>query len=693
MSPGRGYPNEGLAVSTAVRRGLLFFCLGLAGCGLFGKKPATKDSAAGRPFLGTNPPASAAQTASNPPAGINGVLAGQVMDRFNRRQPGVFIQVVDLNTAQQPSPAKIEVAADGQGYFTIQGLQPGKHYQLIARTKEGDKVLTGTTLAQPPNPRLSIYISDDLASPSTPPAPPPPALPGKAAPEKDDKPASIPSASLNRPALDRPAEIGSTPPIHAAPASVMPQPAPPATDPSRVVELGGFARVPSAPTVSVPSAADVAVIPRPPTTPFSSVEPYTAPIIPSGPTTQLPGAAPPVPYCVLVGRKLDNFALYGLDSQPWEFRRDHKGRLVLLDFWYSSCGPCLQAIPHLVELQRQYGSFGLEVVGIAYEKGKPADQVQKVRAVRGRYGIPPAYQTLLGGGGQGTCPVRTQFEINAFPTLVLLDGTGQILWRSEGLDANMRLGAGNRDPPPPRYPRQVKPGRPSLALSPHCPSRLNPLHFPVGCPARTAEEVMGLRTPLYEKHLALGARMVDFAGWDMPVQYTGIVEEHAAVRSAAGLFDISHMGRLSFAGPDALALIQQVYTNNAATLADGQARYGLVCNEKGGIRDDVLVYRWPYGYAMVVNATNREKLVAWLDQHRAGRDVQVEDQTLRLGHARRARPAGRCPLPRPDRSRPGRLALLSRRPDALPGQPLRPEPDRLHRARTESRSWSVRRRR
>ena len=122
--------------------------------------------------------------------------------------------------------------------------------------------------------------------------------------------------------------------------------------------------------------------------------------------------------------------------------------------------------------------------------------------------------------------------------------------------------------------------------------------------------------------------MVDFAGWDMPVQYKSIVEEHQAVRSEAGLFDISHMGRLSFAGPDALALIQRVYTNNAATLRDGQVRYGLVCNEQGGIRDDVLVYKWPYGYAMVVNASNRPKIVAWLDEHRAGLNVQITDQTL-----------------------------------------------------------------
>jgi aminomethyltransferase len=122
--------------------------------------------------------------------------------------------------------------------------------------------------------------------------------------------------------------------------------------------------------------------------------------------------------------------------------------------------------------------------------------------------------------------------------------------------------------------------------------------------------------------------MVDFASWDMPIQYTSIIEEHQAVRGATGLFDISHMGRLSFAGADALDLIQHVYTNDAATMKDGQVRYGLLCNERGGIRDDVLVYRWPYGYAMVVNASNREKIVAWLAEHKGRRNVEVSDRTL-----------------------------------------------------------------
>src|SRR5437870_1001078 len=139
---------------------------------------------------------------------------------------------------------------------------------------------------------------------------------------------------------------------------------------------------------------------------------------------------------------------------------------------------------------------------------------------------------------------------------------------------------------------------------------------------------MPLRTVLYDRHLALGARMVDFAGWDMPVQYASIVEEHQAVRTAAGVFDISHMGRLWLKGPDALKLVQRIYTNNAATLKEGQVRYGLICNESGGILDDVLIYGWNDGYGMVVNASNRQKVVAWIGRHQPGLGVQMQDTTL-----------------------------------------------------------------
>ncbi|HVL16142.1 MAG TPA: glycine cleavage system aminomethyltransferase GcvT [Gemmata sp.] len=137
-----------------------------------------------------------------------------------------------------------------------------------------------------------------------------------------------------------------------------------------------------------------------------------------------------------------------------------------------------------------------------------------------------------------------------------------------------------------------------------------------------------LRTPLYQWHVDHKARMVPFGGWEMPVQYAGIAAEHRAVRTAAGLFDISHMARVSFGGPDALALLEKVFTNSVATMKDGQVRYGLVCKEDGGILDDILVYKWPYGYAAVINASNREKILAWLEKQKAGLNVQIQDQTF-----------------------------------------------------------------
>ncbi|MGL6095008.1 MAG: glycine cleavage system aminomethyltransferase GcvT [Fimbriiglobus sp.] len=138
-----------------------------------------------------------------------------------------------------------------------------------------------------------------------------------------------------------------------------------------------------------------------------------------------------------------------------------------------------------------------------------------------------------------------------------------------------------------------------------------------------------LRTPLYDLHLARKARVVPFAGWDMPVQYSSVLAEHEAVRTAAGLFDISHMARLSVGGPDSLKFVENVFTNAVAPMAMDQVRYGLVCDDAGGILDDVLVYRWPYGLSIVVNASNRTKILAWFETHRAGLDVRISDETER----------------------------------------------------------------
>lgn len=139
-----------------------------------------------------------------------------------------------------------------------------------------------------------------------------------------------------------------------------------------------------------------------------------------------------------------------------------------------------------------------------------------------------------------------------------------------------------------------------------------------------------LRTPLYDWHVEHHGRMVEFGGWDMPVQYSSIVEEHHAVRQRVGLFDISHMGRLRFEGAGACRFLDRVLTNHVSQLQVGQVRYALVCNDSGGILDDVLVYRLPDCYWLVVNASNRLKIVNWLEQQPAD-DVQWADLTLTTG--------------------------------------------------------------
>jgi aminomethyltransferase len=137
-----------------------------------------------------------------------------------------------------------------------------------------------------------------------------------------------------------------------------------------------------------------------------------------------------------------------------------------------------------------------------------------------------------------------------------------------------------------------------------------------------------LRTPLHQWHIDHSARMVPFGGWDMPVQYTSVIDEHNKVRTHAGMFDVSHMARFSFIGPDALQLIDSVFSNNAATMQVGQVRYGVLCNAAGGILDDILVYRWDDRWTMVVNASNRLKIWDWLGSHKKNLHVEMIDRTL-----------------------------------------------------------------
>jgi aminomethyltransferase len=139
------------------------------------------------------------------------------------------------------------------------------------------------------------------------------------------------------------------------------------------------------------------------------------------------------------------------------------------------------------------------------------------------------------------------------------------------------------------------------------------------------------RTPLYEAHRALGARFVEFAGWEMPLKYSGVFEEHYAVRRACGLFDVSHMGEIELRGPGAAALCQRLTVNDVRRLQLGDGQYTLFCNERGGVLDDLIVYRLEEErFLLIVNAANTAADHDWIQAY-AGADVEVLDRSAALG--------------------------------------------------------------
>lgn len=137
------------------------------------------------------------------------------------------------------------------------------------------------------------------------------------------------------------------------------------------------------------------------------------------------------------------------------------------------------------------------------------------------------------------------------------------------------------------------------------------------------------RTPFYDYHVSMGAKLVDYAGWEMPILYRGIVEEHVQTRTSGSIFDVSHMGRLHLGGKDAAALLSRVATRNIADQKIGQSRYSLVCNEAGGVMDDVIISRDQKHLLVVCNASNREKIINHLTSVREqlGLDCELSDQT------------------------------------------------------------------
>jgi thiol-disulfide isomerase/thioredoxin len=438
---------------------ILAALVALAGCNLPRRQATPASSGGSTPFLPPRPPGAdsggepgPADTPPGPPATADGVLAGHVLDASGRPAPNAIIQVVDLT--QTSDSASVDVAADRRGTFKVVGLEPHRKYQIIARITRDGRVYRHVTTVEPPNARMVLVLREAPPGSSAPrlrtrgpekkdapkaetgkgdpPGGPaaailPPRRPGESAAPSAGNAGAVPPAVSTGPRSDLTADRGQDGYLIPQPPAASMNSVPgrdPVTPPAAAPSQPHYA--PPAPPTSTPEEAPV----RPPAPPAAPA--------PAGPSAELPDRPAPIPSCRLAGNRLDNFALYTSDGDRWEFRKHRKGRLLLVDFWATNCGPCLNAIPHLVDLQEKYGSYGLQIVGVACETGRRDDQVARVRQVRSRYRI--NYTVLMAGGGTGPCPVKTQFDVRLLPTAVLIDETGKVIWRSgeDGLDDRAR---------------------------------------------------------------------------------------------------------------------------------------------------------------------------------------------------------------------------------------------------------------
>jgi thiol-disulfide isomerase/thioredoxin len=367
--------------------------LGLAfvGCSSpFKKKEANNRSPVlndqSRPFWSENSgrdrsPIASVPTSNTGPADANatGILAGRVIDSRDRTIGVSYVQIQPAD--ERSGQAPIDVETSPQGHFTVRGLVPGQSYRLTARTRQDGKVAVGEVVARPPDAKLLISVSDDLAPVS----------------------ASIPARPLEK-------AQGVAP--------LLRNPAPPGElGPPRTTSGDYFPQVPAAENYAASNSQD---------TPRANIAPPGLPGTLPQPAWEPQRTNGPVPECLISGGKVLTLRLNDCDGRTWDFSQ-HRGRLVLIDFWGSWCTPCLKAIPEIAQLQQQYRTRGLEVVGIACENGTTAENVKQVRAVRRRISA-INYPLLLSGEPTGD-PVRAQFKPPAYPYLVLLDGDGTILWK------------------------------------------------------------------------------------------------------------------------------------------------------------------------------------------------------------------------------------------------------------------------
>jgi len=403
-------------------------------------------------------------TTSDVRAASHDVITGCVVDASGRPQPNVTI--VGTATGRTSSQRK-QTITDASGLFTLDGLQSGERYLILATAMRNSVPLIGRVSTTAPEQQVVIQVSRPFTvqhartvatdSPSRQNAR---ISRASRADDRTDQAARVPLPTGREPNQTDQRELPwDMPP---APASGEPLWIPtdepdhdfgenhPADNDVASDQLASRrpdatqSRLRSRVDAAADLASEHAIDPSGPLSWPGDV----ARDVPSDATARQPlewkPAAPSSPAapvrpaprayqattCEFDGNRLVDFQLPDLDLREATFH-ELPGRLVLIDFWGSWCGYCLKTMPHLVELQRRYGTHGLQVVGIAYEQGRLNDRVERVREIRDQLAI--NYPLLVADAGTA-CPVREKFGIQLYPTLVLLDRTGRVLWRSEGSD-------------------------------------------------------------------------------------------------------------------------------------------------------------------------------------------------------------------------------------------------------------------
>ncbi len=421
---------------------LAVLATGAPGCALFGKREGSaerhgpfanwfkkKDSSVNAPppkFPDpiTSPPGSVTPPPTPAPTAqatntSEALFAGQVIDVYNRPANNTYIRLVQLD-GPTDGKAPVDVPTTGDGYFIIPGLKRGRQYQLIARTKQGDKLLAGITIRQAPDSNVVIQVKEELATSSIPPLPDP-------SDKKDAKPAA--SSSLDSrptaPAIWTPTPAGGNAALTGqrgaaeveVPAKLtVPMPTP-AAAPNTLAP--GVASTPSSGWPPI-----LQIGPKKSTPPARPFMPQPPPL-PRDTQSRLP---PVVPSCVVLGKDVQTLALKDVDDQTWNFHKDRRGKVVLLDFWTPNCFWCRKAMPILSQMQAKYGPQGLEVVGVYIANGPVANQA--VSAKQTCAYLQTNYRQVLGQDGKTR--ICDQFGVQNYPTTIILNARGHILWQHEG---------------------------------------------------------------------------------------------------------------------------------------------------------------------------------------------------------------------------------------------------------------------